>query len=397
MACDSKATANGLKISYVVEEDCGVIPADPQWQEFGVTGESIARSVTNTESAEIYADRNIRDNVQTAVEIGGGIDVEQRVHALEDFTVGALQADKTLKQSQPTVDIVVDGTDPAIATITDTGATGELGQFSIGEFVYITHVPEDGFVVVGKVIEVTDPDNIKVKAIDGTFADEVGVVIDIYSNYYTNGTTIKTFTIQKEFTDMATPAFFRFMGMQVSEMVIDASTGSILTGSYAFIGLESEEETTETPGATYLAPSTDQILNAIDSIGEILVDGVANPYDVLSMSLAINNNSRGQSAIGTDGFVGIAHGAAGVSGSLSVYFEDMQQYKDFVDQKHVALDYILKDHEGKFCIISMPNIKYTEMAVNATGTGADVVSDGSYTAMFDDSIGGTIRFTWLNG
>ena len=406
MNCDNKATANGVLVAYVKEDICGVTPDNPQFQTIGIVSETLDRTVTTTESTEIYADRNVRDAVQTGVEIGGAIETEQRVKALRDFVVAGIQADAPLE-----IDATGDVTATAEPYLVDYTAmrvadpSGTLfADAQLGWYVATSGFSNESNNGVWRVVDRSDPTSVLLLSIDGDDPVDVGTpeTVTISANVYTNGTTRQAFTIEKQFTDLAQTAYFRYTGMEIGEMSFNADSNAILTGSYSFVGRESNADETELSGAVYADPSTDPILNSISGVGEIFANGTPVAGDIISLAYTINNNSRGQSAIGTDGFVGVAHGSISVSGETSLYFENMDLYNAFVAEQHIELDFFYTDGARNRLVVSMPNVKYTALTVNATGTATDVVATGTFTALYDTPtaiktvIDGTIQYSYFD-
>jgi len=396
MTCPQKPSADGVEFSYIEEVDCGTTPDNPEFKKIGITGETLSRNVSNTESSEIYADMNARDTVQTGVEASGGVSIEWRINALKAFAVGGIRGGSAVV-IDATDNFGVDATDQAAVALSATAATNNFAGALVGQSIRLSGFAEAGNNGIVRVVSVTDDDNIVVAPVEGqTMATESGSGAAVYAENYVNGTTPKSFTLQKVFRDMATPTFFRFEGQQVGTFGFSFGAQSIATGEFSFLGLSDSESEAELTGATYLAASSDSILNTVDSIGTIYSDGVAFPYSVMSMNLNIDNGARGQTAIGTAGFVGIGKGEMNVTGDIEVYFESLAFYQDFKNQKHVSIEFVLTDTEGNALAVSLPNVKYTELPVNATGKDSDVMAAGSFKAHYDESIGGTIQLTWLN-
>jgi len=395
MACDTKATANGTQLAYVKEVDCGVTPTTPTFQKIGIVSETLNRNAGNTNSSEVHSDRNIRDSVQTSVDESGAVNVEWRISALEDFLTSGLQAN-TVTTFNLAEAISLDATDQNAIELTLATTSGFAGVrvgaiFRIGGF---AEAANNGIV---RVVEVTSDDVIDVVTMEGkTFVTEAGGANTFYARSVINGQTKQPYTIERLFTEMVVPTYMRQEGLEVAGFNLAFGAQSIITGDVSFIGRTDSQAIAAIAGATYLDASNDPILNTVDSIGDVYEDGDAATTDVMSMTLALDNGSRGQTAIGTSGYVGVAHDACAVSGDLEVYFEDLVYYNNFKNQSKINLQYILTDTDGNSLAITMPKVKYTETAVNAEGAGTDLLAKGSFNANYDEALGGTIELAWLN-
>lgn len=390
MACELKPSANGLRIAYVKQTDCETIPANPVFQTVGVTAETMSGNIGSASSSEIYSDRNVRDTVRVSSDVGGDISVEWRINALSELIYAGLQADNMIQVSE-TGDLTITASTGAISATTPVFANILPGYFiKLGGFAD----PLNNVVV--RVVSKTDAQNIVVSpAFGGAFANENAAAGTVKMYRAKNGTTRRHYAVEKTFTDMSTPGIFRYKGSQVSALNFTFGSQSILTGSVGFIGLSEEVGTTEIPGATYTAPSSDPILDTTTAVGELFFEGAVTSYDVMELSIGLNNNSRGQTAIRSEGFVGITHGECSVEGNISTYFENVSQYQAFLNQDKIDIDVPLEDSDGNAMIASLANVKHQDMNVNATGTNTDVMASGTYKALMSDSEIGTIAFTWF--
>lgn len=396
MACTTKASASGARFAYVKMTDCETVPTSPALQEVGFTSETLSRNTGQTESTEIYSDRNKRDTVQTSVDVSGSVNVEWRIEALEDWILSALQAN-SVKTLDLTEAVSIDATDQDAVVLTQDGGTGAFGAVAVGEALLLGEYTNAGNNGAVRVVGITDADTITVRSLEGkVLVTEAGDAANtVYARTAVNGQTREFYLLEKTFTDMTTPTYFRFLAQEVSGFNVSFGAQSIVTGDFSFIGRSDEQATTELAGATYIAPSGGQILDTVDSIGDVYEDGVVSPYDVMSMGLTLDNGSRGQTAIGTDGYVGVAHDACSVSGSIEVYFESLDFYNTFKNQEKVSLQYLLEDGDGKKMVVTLPAVKYTEQVVNVEGLGTDIMAKGNYIALYDDGIDGTIQLSWL--
>ena len=137
-----------------------------------------------------------------------------------------------------------------------------------------------------------------------------------------NGTTLRSFTIQKHFQDATTPFYMNYTGCRVGGMDMDFQTGQILTGKFSFMGLGAAATTTQFTGATTPAATTTDVMNAVSNLVEIDDNGIPSTSFFNKLTLSLNNNLRAQRAIGHLPNVGIALGTLDVTGSIELYLED---------------------------------------------------------------------------
>lgn len=200
-----------------------------------------------------------------------------------------------------------------------------------------------------------------------------------------NGTTLSSFTIQKHFQDLTTPVFHNFTGCRIGGMGLEFASGSILTGSFSVMGLAAAAGTTQIAGATVSAAPTDSVLNAVTNLVEIEEDGVTSTMVIKQLSLNLNNNLRGQDAIGTLGFIGIGLGRCEVSGNITAYFKDLTQYNKFLNNTSFALGFKCIDDANNYYEFLLPNCKFESATIVSGGNDQDIMIEGTYRAIYDET------------
>lgn len=198
-----------------------------------------------------------------------------------------------------------------------------------------------------------------------------------------NGTTLSSYTIQKHFQDLTTPVFQNFRGCRIGGMSLEFSSGSILTGSFSVMGLGAAASTSQIASATISAAPTDSVLNAVTNLVEIEEDGVTSTMVIKQLSLDLNNNLRGQDAIGTLGYIGIGLGRCEVSGNITAYFKDLTQYNKFLNNTSFALGFKCIDEDGNYYEFLLPNSKFESATIVSGGNDQDIMIEGTYRAIYD--------------
>jgi hypothetical protein len=90
MATTPLATTALAQLRYIKETDFGVIPAAGNPKNLRMTGESLAFSLSKTESAEIRADRQTTDLVLTSASASGAVNYELSYAEFDDFLEAVL-------------------------------------------------------------------------------------------------------------------------------------------------------------------------------------------------------------------------------------------------------------------------------------------------------------------
>lgn len=229
----------------------------------------------------------------------------------------------------------------------------------------------------------------------GTFDDLLAALLfnEWQGNALTNGPSenLQSFTLEKRFTtDRGTYEYFRYAGMVPNSMTLNLGVDGIITGSFDFMGKREEADSTLIPGATYQEPTTSKVLNATDDFVSFSLGGEMGNY-VSSMTLTISNNLRSQRAVGHFEGIGVGTGQFAVTGSMSVYFKSRALYDKFIKGEAVAFSFILGEEGGKQYKFTLPKLKFSSVAVQAGGTGQDLMQEMQFQGVITTDIGGTIR------
>lgn len=214
-----------------------------------------------------------------------------------------------------------------------------------------------------------------------------GGTVDANDETITNGTTAKSFTLEKKFSDVG--EYEAYTGMRVNTLAFTLETGSLATGTAGFIGKKATPASaTVGTGAPTAAP-TAAVMNTIDHITG-LKEGGATIADILSVTLNINNNLRAQPALGVLGATGVGLGRFELTGSLRAYFTSRALYEKYINWAASSLEFSLSEG-GNLYTFMIPALRYTDGAVPIAGGSQDVVVDLPFTAYRDSASGNTIK------
>lgn len=199
-----------------------------------------------------------------------------------------------------------------------------------------------------------------------------------------NGADLVSFTIQKHFQDLAAPIFQNFIGCRIGGMTLDFQTAQILTGTFTVMGCDASIGTSQIAGATIESPGLgNQPMNAVSNLSSIQKDGVEMPAKIRTMSLELTNNLRGQEAIGSLGYIGIALGRLEITGAIELYFEDASEYQTFLNNDDFRFSFVVEDADGNSYEFVLPRVKYEEGTILSGGLDQDLMVSGRWRAIFD--------------
>ena len=217
-----------------------------------------------------------------------------------------------------------------------------------------------------------------------------GKTIDLwYGDTLKNGTTVRSFTIEKGFLDIT--QYLAYKGMVVGQMSMSLSAQNIMTGSFSFMGM------THTAGASSLgspvAASTEDVLSSMANVGRMAEGGVVlGPTNYAqAMSIQIQNNLRAQPAIGVLGSIGVGTGRCDVSGNLTCYFSDRTQYDKYLAGTTSSFNFRSVAGSRAF-ICTIPNMEFETGTVTAGQGNQDVMAQFGYRAKLDTTTSAQILF-----
>jgi hypothetical protein len=197
-----------------------------------------------------------------------------------------------------------------------------------------------------------------------------------------NGVAARSFTLEKQFLDLTVPVYAIYRGMQVGSMNMSIASGSIISGSFSFLG------TTHVPNTAAIgagaAATTSQVMNAVANVARISEGGAAvtGPNFVKSLTFNAVNNLREQPAVSVLGLAGVGMGRFDVKGSMQTYFGSKALYDKYVASTQTSVSNI-NALNGQAVIVTLPAVKFDDGKIVASGANQDVMCDLTFTAIRD--------------
>lgn len=394
----TNADANRAAIRSVKETTAGTTPATPAMQENRITGESLNSNRDSTTSAELRSDRQIADHITTGEVNEGDLNIEWSFSTHNEFLAGALQDAFSTLLTYSETDCAVTGSVDAMQ-IDDASSSFPTADLAVGQWIAVAGFTTNAVNNGTFRILTHDADTIVFDRKFGvdtftSITEGAGDTITLKGQYLKNGTTRSSYTIEKEFADLAANNFFTFLGMEIGTMSLAAEVGSALTGAFGFTGRSSALSSTTVADSNVAATST-TVFNAVDNLGQFRVDNSLFTDGMLAVGLELNNNPRPQPKIGSFELDGIGMGTLEVTGTGQAYFtgsgDSQNIYDDFTNSTSGSMEMAFQDTAGNVLMFVMPNIKYSNMVVQAEGINTDVVMDFEYTAIRDATSDSTIQ------
>lgn len=368
--------------------------APANFKKLRYTKENLNHNIQTTVSNEVRSDRNVPALVRTSAAPGGTVDIE----------LSAVSYDEEIEQ-------VMASTWSGVLALSGTVNAQDNGSGFL-EFISnsSTTGPTFAAVVVGQWIKVGGfvSANIngyhRVTAVNTSVATAHSIVTaspdvvesgtgneTISGSYIRNGTGKSSVSLEKNFTDL-TNVFHLFTGMRLASLQLNVAPGAIVTGVITFQGATFTQDSVTAVSGTLADAATTDVLNAVDNVVAVIEDDIGSTMDISELSVSINNNLRGQQAVGSLGPVGIGYGRCVVTGSLKAYFESGALVDRLLNGTAFLLSWRFEDNDGNAMIITMPAVNLTSVTTVSGGNDQDVLNDCQYQAIFDPTTSCAIQF-----
>lgn len=376
------ANSNSVALRLVVEGTYGTSPGGA-FEEVRFTSESLAKTTGTTTSAEIRSDRQITDVVRVSDGVDGAIEGELSYSGLA--TASSAQ-DELMEAALMSASFSAVQTNTGSWTISGSNITGTgVGtSLAVGDWVRV----KNSATLIGYFfVTAASANSITVTPTPtGAAATEVerGAVI-------TNGTTERSFTIERQHTDVAS-TFELYTGVKVNSMTLNVAAGSISRYTFALLG-QDEASAAATAASSTTAHTTNPIMNGVDNVYAVRENHVSLGTIVRSFSMSVANNHFARQAVGALGPVSMGSGSCVVTGTLSVYFENNTLLDKFRNWTTTNLSFILQDSAGNAYCFHIPECKLTLGRATTPGLNQDITAELSFQGYRDTTYGHTVRVT----
>ena len=372
-------TSSRVQLRAKPEATFGTVGGSGNHYALRLTAESLKYAITTTQSQEIRSDRMVSDLIQTGAGASGGVNFEWSYGEYDDLLQGVLFGTWG-NLAGTTGEATITAT---FAATTITASTGTpFANIVAGQWVRISgavNAQNNGWF---KVATATSSTVLTFAAL--TFTAEVGTAsVKVQAGRLKNGTTQRSFTLERYNADLT--QFTTFKGMTAQSLALSIKPGAVLTGSIEFMGKDAvRAATTALPGTT-TASLTGTVYNGVSNVANILEGGAAIATTAITaFDLSINNNLRGQQAIGTLGYVGIGNGVSAITGSIGMYFADGTYYDKFLAAAASSLSLRIENGSGGVgYVLTLPNIKYTDASYPTPGINQDIIVTLPFQALRD--------------
>lgn len=380
------AVSSRAQLAYIKESVFGTTPGAGNGRKLRMTGESLNFDLSKEDSKEIRDDRQTQGATTVDASASGGFNFHLQYAEYDQLIEGALQSAYSVYGTNGVTGVSFSA---AYAANTITAAVAPTGNdaFTLlqgGQWLRINHT---GNANDGKYVRVSTsvaPTSTVITLDPSTpltvAASTAGATIS--TSRIANGTTFQSFSLEKSFGDIT--QFFTYRGMVVSKMSLNFNSAALTDGSFDFMGKDAVRNTAKQLPGTLTASQTYEIQNGVRGVGQLWEAGAPiTSTSIKSMTVNVDNNLRGQKALGTLGNVGIGVGDFDTSGSLEVYFADGTQYDKFANDTYTSLIVGSQDAAKNGYVITLPRVLLMNAKITAGAKNQDVLATFDYMAFGD--------------
>lgn len=213
-----------------------------------------------------------------------------------------------------------------------------------------------------------------------------------------NGSAVITSTIERQYTDQATPSFEYLSGLAVDRLTLTLNAQTMANATIAYMGSSTISQTSRIAGATDIAAPTTAVFNTSSNLFGAIEGGVPliGPNFAMSLTLSIANNLRPQIALSNLAPVGIGNGEFNLTLSLNFYFGDTVIYSKLLNNTLSSFAFHLRDTLGENPALAqymfdVPAMRYLSGAPPVTGKNADVMMNVTAQAILSPTLGYTLQ------
>lgn len=367
------ADSSRVQLAGIPEVTWGVTPASAL-AAVRYTTENLAHRIERTRSDEVRSDRQVTAIVPVGSDVDGGYDFEASYLAHETYLEAMFAEDFTVPMGFGPV-ITVDAA-AGDNSFNDSGSGFDV--LAPGQWIYVK-----GFVDPANngYFEVVSSTTAKIVVTAGTLVTEaVGPSISIDASTLTNGVVKKSFTMEKEFSDIT--QFFSFTGCRIDGLTLALASRQKVTGTFSVKGKAGALAGATVGSGPYTAAPTNEILNASNNVGKLLEGGAVLGAGVFIQTLDIEYaaNLRVVDGIGQAAAVDIGYGRFVVTGNLKALFKDEVLFNKYLNSTDSSISAVLTDVDGNSMVLSFPSIVYNNGDVVGQGNDDEVMVEMEWEA-----------------
>lgn len=370
MTITPEVAAADLAVLRIYEEsEYGVTPSPaPASDLLRYNSHSLAEVAGTQISPELRGDRQTNGMKRVSRAVQGGLECQISFESHDDLYCAAIGSDGF--DTQPTANTGTYGLTASSGVIAGTGVATNV---EVGDLVLLS-----GFTTAAdRVYKVVARASADAMTLDpkppADVASASGRTVRIFAQAV-NGTTIRTFGIEEQHTDLSN-AYLLFAGLLVDGMTVRAEDQQLPTVSFTFAGKKAVPASSTVVGST-TAANTNDIMGPVDEINAIVygVRGSVEDFPVRRTEIQVNANGRPIRNLGNDGPSSMNFGRLEIIPTLEIYCRSLAQYTRFVNQTdNLSLLIVFRDVDGNYLAFDIMRCKVEDSPKPNPGENSDII------------------------
>jgi hypothetical protein len=383
------SSSDQVRISFVEEITLGQLDPDGDLGTCRVLTDSLSGTPRTISTDEVTGDRMSTGQDVVGMDVGGGFGIKLSPDPFHDAMIEAAMMSRWTTPVPAVDDFILD---VASGTITGTGAVDMTTLFSPGDLLTLsgfTNAVNNGMVylltVVADTLTVIFPDLM----VDET---STGSTVSLDS-FVEVGLENISYTFIKDFTDL-TEDSITYLGQKSNGFDFNFAFGEHVAGNYTLAGTDWRAPVpTDSNGRTINPIGSENILNASQDMGLIVMDGAKVDFCIKTLTLALVNGLNAQECIGSiapnDQIPGDATVTVGMEGYLSNSNFDMVRNK--MDNIPVSISYDSLNSDGSGYAFQIPAVQLSFPDPMNKGKDTQVMLNMEGIAKKDTTFGNILR------
>lgn len=396
------------QLRYIPESVAGTTPGTGNGVNLRQTGMTAKAALSTVSSNEVRADRLSTGLTTTDMNLDGGFNFELSGKEYDPFLEGLLCSTYTHFGING-LGAVFSMATTATSITASIATTGSSIFTSLANGSWIKVVPPAGATAAVKAyfadrwFKVASTTATVITLDPSTPISGVGIIGTTTAGYaisqsvVSNGSSLsRTFTLEYAMTDIN--QFLPFRGMRTNSMDLSLEVGSIITGSFGFLGQghDGMVGATTLPGSPVASQSL-EVMNSVADVGAIYENGSSllsgSASFIKSVKLNVTNNLRGQKAVGVFGNAGVGLGQLAITGSLDIYVENANYYNKWLAGTKTSLALGMADAAGNGYLVELDKVQFKDGGLNLGGRNDDTMLSLPFEAFYDPTTNRGIRLT----
>ncbi len=383
------AQGQATELGYVVETTKGTTPDTPTMKLLRCIDRTINVKKNTIASEEIQRHRNITHLRHGMRRVDGSILCELATVSYDDIWEAIFRGTWAAVTTSGTPNLAV-----AASAKTITRATGSFltDNYRPGDIIVTTGFTNSGnngtFTILSLTATVITLVASTTGLVDETTAS--GRTLTLKGKRLDIGTTMRTLTIERRYTDLT--QYEPFVGCAVPVGAVSIQPEKMIQLALTILGMSGSAMTGSSLGTPSTTGMSTEPMTAFE--GAIFEGGTSFGM-VTGLDFNINNGDSLGGVVGSPISPDVFQAMAPVTGVLKAYLTDAVLYNKFINETQSKLWMKMSDPSGEFLHIVMPAIKYTGNDKTPPKTGG-VVQEAPFQALYDTVTGTSISIQRSN-